>query len=219
MPFCPECGQRIRADQTVCSGCRGNLQTLLTVEKGIECPRCGETVGTNFSYCSRCGFLLAQENPLQELPKKRKNAGQAPPPAAIIVMILVVIAAFAATGFLRSAPPGTVYPITISQVDIHYSFIGAATSYAGSIADSKFGPYYEYSNSQFILPVSIPPNPTPQPLQVSSIIVATTGFTLVSYAPSSGVLISPGSSTSLMLTIRTPPGTYDGVLYIIIQMT
>jgi predicted RNA-binding Zn-ribbon protein involved in translation (DUF1610 family) len=219
MPFCPECGERIRHDQSVCSGCRGDLQTLLTVVKGYQCPRCGETVGRNFSYCSRCGFLLAREDPLHEVVTEKKSSKQGPTVGAILIIIIVVVAAFAVTDFLRQPSSGSMYPITIDQVQVHYSLIGAASAYSNSIPDSILGPYNEYSNSQFVIPLVIPANPTPLVLQVSSIIVATAGFTLVSSAPSSNVIINPGSPAELMLTIRTPVGAYSGSLYIIIQLS
>jgi len=76
--FCPECGQRITEEMTVCPGCGAELEWVEETEIEVEgptflCPECGQRITEGMTVCPGCGAELEFKYEEERLPEERRR--------------------------------------------------------------------------------------------------------------------------------------------------
>jgi hypothetical protein len=170
----------------------------------IFCQSCGAFVNEDTTFCPKCG------QPIQHtsfLPKPAYRGKQ----AAIVVVVVVLILVLAVAASVASA-----HAVNVTGFDVNIVYAGSTSGYLGPSSQAlggslslPFGNTFSYTltlaSGAFLLTHSI-----------TSIVLLTAGFTLLSFSPSLPYHLTPSSSVSITLAIQAPNSNFDGPLEILV---
>lgn len=176
------------------------------------CPSCGKEVAQGSTFCNNCGKpiqstsapVTPQYQPQPMVPtksKRNRNIG-------ILVAFVIIVLGLA----LFASTLSTSVNVTGTNLDVNYT--GITTGYFGADTQSIGGSISVNGGGQFTETLTLTDTAILLSHNINTIAVDTSGFTLVSIAPSLPITLQPLSSITITLIITAPSSSYSGPLTI-----